>query len=257
MRPELLRALDLETGDDVLLAGDEDPDVRWGIAEFIAAEEMERRRGHWWAPRRRAVDRVPRRRSSGAGAAHRVADRARRDARAVRYPQAGTSNAIVTLHVLGIGGLRVDVAWDRDAFEYVVAVSWTEEGPPLALVQSRDQRDVQVLAIDPTPVRPRSSGGPRRPMDAHHGVPAWLPGDRLLTAGHRDDTRLLLIDDEPATPPACRSTACSTPATRCGSPEPESRPSCTWAADRRRVGGTGERRRGRARRSSPEISACW
>ena len=42
--------LDLATGDDVLLADDEDPDVRWGVAEFIAAEEMERLRGYWWAP---------------------------------------------------------------------------------------------------------------------------------------------------------------------------------------------------------------
>ncbi|MGZ8580818.1 MAG: alpha/beta hydrolase family protein [Actinomycetota bacterium] len=32
------------------------------------------------------------------------------------------------------------------------------------------------------------------------GVPAWLPGGRLLTVGHRDDTRVLLIDDEPASP---------------------------------------------------------
>ena len=32
------------------------------------------------------------------------------------------------------------------------------------------------------------------------GVPAWLPGGRLLTAGHRGDTRSLLIDGEPASP---------------------------------------------------------
>ncbi|HEY7762618.1 MAG TPA: DPP IV N-terminal domain-containing protein, partial [Actinomycetota bacterium] len=42
-----LRVHDLHTGDGSLLAGDPDPDVRWGIAEFIAAEEMERLRGYW------------------------------------------------------------------------------------------------------------------------------------------------------------------------------------------------------------------
>ena len=31
--------------------------------------------------------------------------------------------------------------------------------------------------------------------------PAWLPGGRLLTVGHRDDARTLLIDGEPASPP--------------------------------------------------------
>ena len=83
-----------------------------------------------------------------------------------------------------------------------MAVSWTEEGPPLALVQSRDQRDVQVLAIDP-------DTGATEVVWADHddrwthitpGVPAWLPGGRLLTVGHRDDTRTLLIDGEPASP---------------------------------------------------------
>ena len=69
--------------------------------------------------------------------------------RAVRYPRAGTDNAIVTLHVVGVDGARVEVVWDRDAFEYLAAVSWTAEGPPLALVQSRDQRTMHVLAIDP------------------------------------------------------------------------------------------------------------
>ncbi len=194
--------LDLATGDDVLLADDEDPDVRWGVAEFIAAEEMERRRGHWWAPdgERLIACRVDDRPVQVWHIASPIDPAAA--PRAVRYPQAGTPNAIVTLHVLGIDGSRVDVTWDREGFEYVVAVSWTEEGPPLALVQSRDQRDVQVLAIDPdtgaTEVVWRDHDD--RWTHVTPGVPAWLPGGRLLTVGHRDDTRVLLIDGEPASP---------------------------------------------------------
>jgi dipeptidyl-peptidase-4 len=197
-----LRVHDPGTGEDTLLADDPDPDVRWGVAEFIAAEEMERLRGYWWAPDGRRV------------LACRVDDRAvglwhiaspidpAAPPRAVRYPRAGSANAIVTLHVLGVDGSRVDVRWDREAFEYVVAVSWKQEGPPLALVQSRDQRDVRVLAIDP-------DDGDTDVVWADHddrwthiteGVPAWLPGGRLLTVGHRDDIRSLLIDDEPVSP---------------------------------------------------------
>jgi dipeptidyl-peptidase-4 len=198
-----LRVHDLTSGGDDVLAADDDPDVRWGVAEFIAAEEMERLRGFWWAPDGTRV------------LACRVDDRPvgiwhiaspidpAAAPRAVRYPRAGTANSIVTLHVLGFDNERVDVSWDRDAFEYVVAVSWTDEGPPLALVQSRDQRDVQVLAID-------VEHGTTEVVWADHderwthiteGVPAWLPGGRLLTVGHRDDTRTLLIDGEPASPP--------------------------------------------------------
>ena len=32
------------------LASPDAPDTYWGLAEFIAAEEMERYRGHWWSP---------------------------------------------------------------------------------------------------------------------------------------------------------------------------------------------------------------
>jgi dipeptidyl-peptidase-4 len=37
-------------GTPTRLAGEDDPDVSWGLAEFIAAEEMGRSRGFWWAP---------------------------------------------------------------------------------------------------------------------------------------------------------------------------------------------------------------
>ena len=197
-----LHSIDLEAGTDRRLAHDEDPEVHWGIAEFAAAEEMERRRGYWWAPDGTRV------------LACRVDDRPLPiwhiaspidptvPSRAIRYPQAGTENSIVTMHVLGLDGSRVDVTWDREAFEYVVAISWTEEGPPLALVQSRDQRDMRVLSIDP-------DSGATDIVWADHddiwthitpGTPAWLPGGRLLTAGHRGDSRTLLIDGAPVTP---------------------------------------------------------
>jgi dipeptidyl-peptidase-4 len=197
-----LRVHDPWSGEDTLLAADPDPDVRWGVAEFIAAEEMERVRGYWWAPDGRRL------------LACRVDDRPVNTwhisspidpavpPRAVRYPRAGTPNALVTLHVLGLDGSRVDVRWDRDGFEYVVAVSWTQEGPPLLLVQSRDQRDVQVLAIDPDDGATEAVWADHDDRWTHitEGVPAWLPGGRLLSVGHRDDTRSLLIDGRPATP---------------------------------------------------------
>ena len=197
-----LRVHDLASGDDTLLAEDSDPDVRWGVAEFIAAEEMERLRGYWWAPygRRLLACRVDDRPVGLWHIASPIDPAA--EPRAVRYPRAGTANSIVTLHVLGIDGSLVGVEWDREAFEYLVAVSWTEEGPPLALVQSRDQRDVQVLAIDPETGATEIAWSDHDDHWTHitAGVPAWLPGGRLLTVGHRDDTRTLLIDGEPASP---------------------------------------------------------
>ena len=45
-----LHVIDLASGRDDQIAADPDPDVHWGLAEFIAAEEMGRLRGYWWAP---------------------------------------------------------------------------------------------------------------------------------------------------------------------------------------------------------------
>jgi dipeptidyl-peptidase-4 len=197
-----LHTIDLGAGTDRSLAHDEDPDVHWGIAEFAAAEEMERRRGYWWAPdgSRLLACQVDDRPLPIWHIASPIDPSA--PPRAVRYPRAGTQNSIVTLHVLGLDGSRVDVTWDREAFEYVVAISWTEEGPPLVLVQSRDQRTMQVLAIDPDTGRTEVEWEDHDDVWTHitPGVPAWLPGGRLLTAAHRDDTRTLLIDGAAVTP---------------------------------------------------------
>src|SRR5215470_12209932 len=46
-----LRAVTLETDEDSLLIGPDEADgVTFGLAEFVAAEEMGRTRGYWWAP---------------------------------------------------------------------------------------------------------------------------------------------------------------------------------------------------------------
>src|SRR5690349_12258597 len=46
-----LRGLDLATGDDLLVGGEDGNDrVTWGLADFIAAEEFHRFRGYWWSP---------------------------------------------------------------------------------------------------------------------------------------------------------------------------------------------------------------
>jgi dipeptidyl-peptidase-4 len=197
-----LRIVDLHGHTDALLASDDDPDVHWGLAEFIAAEEMGRLRGYWWAPRgdRLLAARVDERPVLVWHIASSI-DPAL-PPRAVRYPQAGSANAIVTLHVLGLDGSRVDVEWDRETFEYLVTVSWEAEGPPLAIVESRDQRTTQVLTIDVETGATQTiwEDHDERWIHVTQGAPVWLPGGRLLTAAHRDDTRRLLIDGEPVTP---------------------------------------------------------
>ena len=54
-------------------------------------------------------------------------------------------------------GSRIEVEWDRAAFEYLVTAHWAEAAL-LIVVQSRDQRRMQVLDVDPATGSTRSGG---------------------------------------------------------------------------------------------------
>jgi dipeptidyl-peptidase 4 len=186
------------------LAGEDDPEVTWGLAEFVAAEEMDRARGFWWAPdgRRLAVARVdttPVRRFHLTDPANPAVEPVR-----LPYPAAGTDNAEVGLHVLDLEGRRVEVGWDRAAYPYLASVVWGDGGPLTLLVQSRDQTATRVLAADPATGATTELAAQHDPawVELVPGVPAWLDGRLVLTADDPAcDTRRLTIDGRPVTPP--------------------------------------------------------
>ena len=180
---------------------DDDPNVSWGSAEFIAAEEMDRHRGYWWAPdgERVAACRV----DIGKVARWHLTDPAEPSTEPVElvYPAAGTANADVALAVIGLDGDTKYLGWDRETYPYLVTVTWKPDSPLTFLVQSRDQRMTQVLAADPATLATRVVSEDRDDawVEIVPGAPDWL-GERLVTAGDRDGARRLLIDDKPVTP---------------------------------------------------------
>ena len=99
-----VRVVTLDTEEDSLLIGpDGRTGVTFGLAEFVAAEEMSRTRGYWWAPDGTAllvarVDETPVQRWH-------IADPANpgRTPAEVAYPAAGTANADVSLVLCGPG----------------------------------------------------------------------------------------------------------------------------------------------------------
>ena len=104
--------------------------VSWGSAEFVAAEEMRRSRGHWWDPtsKKLAVTRVD---VNDVSLWHIAAPNdPAREPRAVRYPAAGTSNADVQLYVFDTeNSSRLDVVWNRSTHPYLVDVTWDDTHP--------------------------------------------------------------------------------------------------------------------------------
>ncbi len=170
-------------------------DVTFGLAEFIAAEEMDRTRGYWWAPDSAAllaarVDESPVR-------WWHISDPASPDrpATAVRYPAAGTANALVTLAIFRLDGQATEVSWDHAQFPYLVTAEWAQGHPPLIVVQSRDQRRMQILAVEPgtgrTEVIRDDTGVPW--LEIVPGVPAWTSGGLLVWTADDADTRRLLV----------------------------------------------------------------
>ena len=192
------------------LVGEDDPEVSWGLAEFLAAEEMDRSRGFWWSPdgQRLAVARVDLRRVRR----FHLTDPANPAIEPVTlpYPAAGTDNAEVSLHVLDLAGRRVEVAWDRAAYPYLVSVSWEAGGPLTLLVQARDQTATQVLAADPGTGATTELAAQHDPawVDIVAGVPAWLDGRLVMTADDPAcDTRRLTVGGDPVTPPGLQVAA--------------------------------------------------
>ena len=199
-----LHVREIEGGGQVLAADDE-PDVTWGLAEFAASEEMNRRRGYWWSPdgSTLAAARVDERMVRTWYIADQTAPAAQ--PRAVRYPQAGTQDAVVTLHLFDVQtGGRTDVVWDAAAFPYLGRFHWSEGGPPLLVVVARDQRRAQLLEVDPASgatTLVREETDPEW-VELVLETPLRLPDGRIVTVGadRETDTYRLEVDGAFVTP---------------------------------------------------------
>ncbi|MFB7233518.1 prolyl oligopeptidase family serine peptidase [Streptomyces sp. NPDC056269] len=202
-----LRVVGADGSDDRELAVPEEAHVTYGLAEFIASEEMTRDRGFWWSPGSdrllvaRADDRAVRR--------WWIADPAHpdREPQPVAYPAAGTANADVRLFVMDLAGARTEVVWDRERYPYLARVHWSAAGAPLLLVQARDQREQLFLAVDPESGETRTVRAERDPvwLELLPGVPAWAPSvpgpegardGRLVRLTDETGARALAVGDE-------------------------------------------------------------
>jgi dipeptidyl-peptidase 4 len=206
-----LRLSAVDGSQERVLAEPESEAQAWGLAEFVAAEEMSRSRGFWWAPD--GLSLLVEHYDEAAVQQWYLADPANPNHAplAHRFPAAGTANADVTLWQISLDGIRRQVHWDRTTLPYLTSVSWPAHAAgaePLIQVQSRDQRRAITLAVHvSTADRTVPTSVVAAQEDAHWvdivpGLPTWLPGGQVLTAVDDADTRRLAIDHKPVTPVA-------------------------------------------------------
>ena len=193
-----LRIADLSSGTDSELIGPGGAEhVSYGLAEFVAAEEMGRQRGFWWAPDGSCLL-VARVDNSGVNRWH-IGDPANPERRPaeIRYPAAGTANAVVDLLIVNTDGGTIPVRWDAAAFGYLATVSW-DSGTPLIVVQSRDQRRMRLLAVDQETGATTVLRDEEDPcwLDVVGGVPARLADGRIAWTADADDARRLIVASE-------------------------------------------------------------
>lgn len=197
-----LRVVEVDGAEERVLVEPDGDEVVWGQAEFVAAEDMDRDRGYWWAPDGNSL--LVERYDNSPVQVWYVADPANPDREPVahRYPAAGTPDADVTLWLVRLDGTRSQVAWDRAAFPYFTRASWTPHGDPLVQVMSRDQKHAQVLAIDVGNGATRVVREQRDDVwvDLVVGAPGYGSGGRLVTCEDSEDTKRVFIDGEPVSP---------------------------------------------------------
>ena len=181
-----LYVLPLTGGAERPLTTDGEGTISWGVAEFVAQEEMGRSRGHWWAPNdsRVAVARVDESKVEVATRASIGADRTTTFEQ--RYPRAGTPNAIVDLYLMnpdGSGRVKADLGSNPDV--YLARVNWLPDASALLVQrQSRDQQTLDVLRVDPATGRSTLLFTERSPtwINLHNDLKAMNDGSLIWTS---------------------------------------------------------------------------
>ena len=205
-----LHVVTVASGDEQVVARSPQPAVAWGLADFVAAEELDRSRGHWWSPTGDQIlaERFDESKVSQWFIANPTDPSA--EPKTHRYPAAGSTNAEVELWLFPAASegspagipAGVPVQWDTEAWEYVSQVSWTAQGPPLIQLLDRRQRAAAVLTVDP------STGATEEVhrqtdadwVDVKGGVPCWGPSGELLTIEPVDGCFALCADGVAVTP---------------------------------------------------------
>ncbi|MFT3998171.1 MAG: S9 family peptidase, partial [Asticcacaulis sp.] len=146
VRDQTLFVRDLKTGTETAVSPKGGDLISYGVAEFIAQEELNRYTGYWWSPDgtkivyakvdETPVDVVERFEISGAGT--KIINQ--------RYPKAGRPNAIVTLFVHDmLTGKDAPLALGGNTDIYLGRVNWGKDGSIYVQRLSRDQKTLDLL----------------------------------------------------------------------------------------------------------------
>lgn len=149
VRDQNLYVMEIQTGIEKAITTKGGGNIKYGMAEFVAQEEMSRMTGYWWAPDERhiaftKVDETP----------VEVITRSEIYADSIKtieqkYPKAGTNNAHVELAISSVTANQikwVDLGDNKDI--YLARAQWMSNTELSFQVQSRNQQKLTLKTFD-------------------------------------------------------------------------------------------------------------
>ncbi|TQV74049.1 S9 family peptidase [Aliikangiella marina] len=150
IREQNLYVLDLQSGKETAITQDGGGPIKYGMAEFVAQEEMKRMTGYWWSgdESKIAFTKVDESPVEEVTRSEIYAD----DIKMIkqRYPFAGKNNVVIELAVIELDSNKVtwvDLGKNNDI--YLPRVKWTNDSNQLSFQwQSRDQKTLRLNIFD-------------------------------------------------------------------------------------------------------------
>ncbi|MGQ8366616.1 DPP IV N-terminal domain-containing protein [Glaciecola sp. 1036] len=149
IRDQNLYVVDLATKKEKAITTEGAGDIKFGMAEFVAQEEMSRMTGYWWSPDESyiALTKVDEAPVMNITRSEIYADSIKMIEQ--KYPKAGTDNVIIELAVahLDTDELQwIDLGENKDI--YLARVDWKNDNTLTYQVQTRDQKHLALNAYD-------------------------------------------------------------------------------------------------------------
>jgi len=173
-----LYSVDLATNHETRLTTGGTETLTHGLAEFAAAEELERADGAWWSPDNQQI--LFEETDTSGVEKHYITNPQSPQSAPVefRYPRAGTENAKTRFGLVSASGGPVRrISWDHDAFPYLGRVVWRKNGGLFVVLLNRAQTQEQLLSVD-------AATGAAKPILSQSDA-AWIELDpRAASGGH-------------------------------------------------------------------------
>lgn len=167
----------------------------YGLAEFVAQEELDRTRGFWFAP---DDSEILVQYTDNAGVEKLItADPATPEAGGEPrfYPRAGKANATIGFFRYDLRentAKRLALDLDLGHFPYIASVVWPKEGPLTFVALNRAQTELEAWALKPHAIRAARL--------LHESDPAWLHTNHTTPTFFDHGTKFLWASDAKGSP---------------------------------------------------------